>query len=74
MHRPKKKKDRQWHPAFFAGLQIELEDEAQHVLFESEHQLGTRPKEIDILVIKKEAERPIRKNIGSIFRKHNIIE
>lgn len=27
----------QWHPAFFAGLQIELAEEAHHLSFESEH-------------------------------------
>ncbi len=64
----------QWHPAFFAGLQIELKDEADNLIFENEHQLGTKPKEIDILVIKKQKDVPIRKNLGRIFRKHNIIE
>ena len=64
----------QWHPAFFAGLQIELAEEAHHLSFESEHQLGTKPKEIDVLVIKKDSDVSIKKNIGRIFRKHNIIE
>lgn len=64
----------QWHPAFFAGIQIELEEEADQLVFENEHQLGTKPKEIDVLIIKKEADRPIRKNIGRIFRKHNLVE
>ncbi len=64
----------QWHPAFYAGLQIELEAEADLLVFESEHQLGTRPKEIDVLIVKKEKEVPIRKNIGKIFRTHNIVE
>lgn len=64
----------QWHPAFFAGIQIELERETDNLIFESEHQLGTKPKEIDVLIIKKECDIPIQKNIGKIFRKHNIIE
>ena len=64
----------QWHPAFYAGIQIELEEERDNLLFENEHQLGTRPKEIDVLVIKKKKNVPVRKNIGRIFRKHNIIE
>ena len=58
---------RQWHPAFFADIQIELEAER-------EHQLGTKPMEIDALVIKKKSDIPINKNIGRIFRKYNIIE
>ena len=58
----------QWHPAFFAGLQIELAEEAHHLSFESEHQLGTKPKEIDVLEIKKDSDVSIKKNIGRIFR------
>lgn len=36
--------------------------------------MGTKPKEIDVLIIKKDPGVSIRKNIGRIFRKHNIIE
>lgn len=64
----------QWHPAFFAGLQIELQDDRENLIFENEHLLGTKPTQIDVLVIKKENNIPIRKNIGRIFRKYNIIE
>ena len=65
---------RQWHPAFFADIQIELESERENLIFENEHQLGTKPMEIDALVIKKKTDIPINKNIGRIFRKYNIIE
>lgn len=64
----------QWHPAFYASMQIELEDERENLIFENEHQLGTKPKEIDVLIVKKENSVPVRKNIGRIFRKHNVIE
>lgn len=64
----------QWHPAFYAGLQIELEVEADRLIFENEHQLGTKPREIDVLIVKKEKGYRVRKNIGRIFRTHNIIE
>ena len=64
----------QWHPAFFADIQIELQEDADSLIFENEHQLGTKPMEIDVLVIKKEDGKMIHKNIGRIFRKHNIIE
>ena len=63
----------QWHPAFYAEIQIELEEERENLIFENEHQLGTKPMEIDVLVIKKR-ETPVSKNIGRIFRKYNIIE
>jgi len=64
----------QWHPAFFGSLQIEFEKEADKPIFESEHQLSTKPMAIDVLIIKKVSNEPIRKNIGRIFRKYNIIE
>lgn len=64
----------QWHPAFCAGVQIELEGESESLIFEREHQLGRKPKQIDLLIIKKDGKRKIRKNIGRIFRRHNIME
>ncbi|MDE7299143.1 MAG: 3-isopropylmalate dehydrogenase [Lachnospiraceae bacterium] len=69
-----KEKRLQWHPAFFAGLQIELAEEVQYLHFENEHLLGSKPMQVDVLVIKKEPERRIQKNIGRIFRGHNILE
>ena len=68
-----KKQTIQWHPAFFAGIQIELGDEAEYFSFEAEHQLGTKPMAIDVL-IKKEKEKLIRKNIGRIFQTYNVVE
>ncbi len=64
----------QWHPAFYADLQIELEAVKENLICENEHQLGTKPMAIDVLVIKKQTELPIRKNIGRIFRRYNVIE
>ena len=64
----------QWHPAFFGSLQIEFEQEADKLIFENEHQLGTKPMAIDVLIIKKISTEPVKKNIGRIFRKYNIIE
>lgn len=64
----------QWHPAFFSSLQIEFEKEADKLIFENEHLLSTKPMAIDVLIIKKISDEPIKKNIGRIFRKHNIIE
>jgi hypothetical protein len=64
----------QWHPAFSAALRIELEDEAEYLQIEEEHLLSNKPMQIDILIIKKEDDHAITKNIARIFRKHNIIE
>lgn len=64
----------QWHPAFFAGIQTEFAEEAEHLIFENEHTLSTKPMQIDVLVIKKNTKKRLQKNIGRIFRGHNIIE
>ena len=64
----------QWHPAFFAGLQIELEDEAECLEFENEHMLSSKPMQLDVLIIKKNRDCQIQKNIGRIFRTYNIVE
>lgn len=64
----------QWHPAFAAALRIELEDEADHLDIEEEHMLSKKPMQIDVLVVKKETNKPLKKNIGRIFRTYNIIE
>lgn len=50
-----------WHPAFYADIQIELSEDADNLEFENEHQLGTNPMEIDVLIIKKETNRPLKK-------------
>lgn len=47
----------QWHSAFYADIQIEFEDEAEKFIFENEHQLGTKPFGIDVLIIKKRERR-----------------
>lgn len=63
----------QWHPAFYAGIQIEFGKEAKYLTFESEHLLGSKPMQIDVIV-KNEENRTLKKNIGRIFRRYNIIE
>lgn len=68
------KKLLQWHPAFYASLQIELAEEAAMLTFENEHLLSTKPMQIDVLIIKKQPNYTVKKNIGRIFRTHNIIE
>ena len=64
----------QWHPGFSAALRVELEEELDELCIEDEHMLSKKPMQIDVLIVKKKGKQPIRKNIGRIFRKHNIIE
>ena len=64
----------QWHPAFYAEMQIEFEEESEELIFENEHQLGTKPREVDVIITKKNADYQVKKNIGRFFRKYNLIE
>lgn len=64
----------QWHSAFYATLQIELEEDRDRLEFEEEHLLGKKPMQIDVVVIKKIKNTRIKKNIGHIFRQYNIVE
>jgi len=63
-----------WHPAFVQAIQLELEDYLDVLTFETEHQLTTEPLKIDVLIIKKQKNVVIEKNIGKIFRQFNIVE
>lgn len=68
------KKKLQWHPAFYAVLKIELEQERHSLQFYVEYNLTRKPLQIDALIIKVEPGKTIQKNIGRIFRRYNIIE
>ncbi|WP_373267139.1 3-isopropylmalate dehydrogenase [Hungatella hathewayi] len=64
----------QWHPAFQAALQIELIDDSEYLDYKIEFNLTKKPLQIDTLIVKLEPGYQITKNIGRIFRQHNIIE
>jgi len=63
----------QWHPAFFANLKSVFYDERGRVELESEHNISSKPMQIDVLLKKKENV-ILPQNIGRLFKKHNIIE
>jgi hypothetical protein len=70
-----KKTDKiQWHAAFRQALKVELYDYINDLEFIEEHPLTTEPLKIDTLVIKKLPETRIEKNIGRIFKGHNVAE
>ena len=45
----------QWQPAFVAAMELELSENRKELYFEAEYNLNTKPLEVDLLVIKKEA-------------------
>lgn len=68
------KKELQWHPGFQAALQVELEEERPYLKFHKEYNLSEMPLQIDALIIKADSRHRVRKSIGKIFRRYNIIE
>lgn len=64
----------QWHPAFQAACQVELREDEEFLQFFDEHTLTKKPLQMDILIIKVKPGHAVRKSIGKIFRKHNIVE
>ena len=69
-----KDKKIQWHPGFVAAMNLELAEERDALVFEKEYNLNTKPLEIDLLVIKKEASVKVGNEIGAFFLGHNIME
>lgn len=63
-----------WHESFSAVLRIELEEELDYIEILDEYLLGKEPMRVDVIVIKKQTDKKIQKNIGRIFLKHNLIE
>ena len=63
-----------WHSAHHEALQLELYEYVDSLEFKEEHALSKEALRIDTLAIKKIKDVQISKNIGKIFRKHNIVE
>ena len=63
-----------WHDAHFEVLKLELINYENDLTFEQEHMLSQEALRMDTLIIKKNKDIKIEKNIGRIFKAHNIIE
>jgi len=63
-----------WHSAHHEALQLELYEYEDALEFKEEHELSKEALRMDTLVIKKTKDIQISKNIGKIFRNHNIVE
>ena len=64
----------QWHPGFVAAMELEFADNKGDLEYEREYNLNTKPLEVDLLVIKKNASVHITNEIGEFFRGHNLME
>ncbi|MBM6853466.1 3-isopropylmalate dehydrogenase [Mediterraneibacter glycyrrhizinilyticus] len=68
------KRKLQWHPGFCAALRITLESDLEYLEIHEEYLLSKKPLQVDVLIVKKLKDVAIRKSIGEIFRRYNIIE
>lgn len=64
----------QWHPAFAAAMELEFLQDRDGLEFQREHTLNTKPLLIDLLIIKRNKEKPLENDMGKLFRKYNILE
>ena len=63
-----------WHDAHHEALKLELYEYEDALEFLKEYQLSKEALRMDTLVIKKVKDVKIEKNIGRMFRNHNIVE
>ena len=63
-----------WHKAFYEAMKLELHEYLQYLTFEEEYPLSKEALAMDMLVVKKDKAVKISKNIGQLFKGHNIIE
>lgn len=64
----------QWHPGFVGAAKLEFSSQREELVFESEHNLNTKPLSIDLLIIKKGPDVVINNQIGRLFKEYNIVE
>ena len=64
----------QWHLGLKPAVDLELVEERENLSYFRDYSLNQQALEIDLLIIKKEGDQPIRNEIGKLFRKYNIIE
>lgn len=65
----------QWHPAFYAATELELQANIDQLELKREYNLSKEPIRIDLLIINtKESKPKLINEIGHIMRKYNVIE
>ena len=64
----------QWHQGFRGGIQATLWEYRDCLRFDEEVVLNNGTLQMDMLVLKKDADAVIDNDIGRMFRVHNIIE
>lgn len=66
--------DIQWHPGFCSAMELTLRDDRDALSFDKEFNLSRKPLQVDLLVIHKNEDMPVKNRIGKIFKKNNLFE
>ena len=64
----------QWHLGVKSAVDLELAEERASLSYFRDFSLNQQALEIDLLIIRRESDQPIRNEIGRLFKKYNIIE
>ena len=64
----------QWHLALKPAVDLEFAEERENLSYFKDFSLNQQALEIDLLIIKKEGNQPIKNEIGRLFRKYNVLE
>lgn len=64
----------QWRPAFCDAMELTLRGDADSLVFEREYNLGSKPLQVDLLVIRKMGMRQLGDQIGRTLRRYNLFE
>ena len=67
-------KKTQWHSGFCAAMELEFCGNSGDLEFVREYNLGRKPLQLDLLIIKKKQDIFLHNEIGAPFRKWNIVE
>lgn len=63
-----------WHPAFAAGLEVELEAYQDSLTFENEYTLNKKSRRLDLLITKLPGSPPIDSPIAASFLHYNLVD
>lgn len=64
----------QWHSGFYGAAELEFGSDKGILEFNREYHLSKEPLRMDLLIIKKMADAPLKNGIGHMFRTFNVAE
>jgi hypothetical protein len=67
-------KRNEWHPAFVESMKTHFFVYGDQLAYTAERNLTSKPLQMDLLIIKKQADLVIDKSIGRYFRGYNVLE